>query len=498
MNAFVPIVLATLLTGHQQPAPKQADYEAELNDRLGKGITPDTNANVLLWKALGPTPEGGTGMPAEFFKRLGIAEPPKQGDYFVGLSNYARDRLKIEPSASQELYKQQGWATQRPWQAKDYPQIAEWLRINEKPLAVAIEATRRPDYFNPLVSRKNEKGEGSLIGALLPSVQKCREVAAALAARAMLRVAQGKADEAWQDLLACHRLARLVARGGTLIEGLVGIAIDAIASNAAVAYLERANLTAKQVRDRLKDLQALPPMPAMADKVELGERYMYLDSLQLIRRGGVGMLEGINGTSNATKPTEQELKALAMIDWEPATKAGQVWYDRMAAAMRLKTRAERNAALDKVEDELKALKKDAATPDALLKLLLGNTPGKEVGKTIGNVLISLLVPATRKVQDAGDRSEQIQRNLQVAFALAAYQRENGRFPAKLEDLAPGYLATVPGDIFSGKALNYRPTDKGFLLYSVGANGQDDGGRWMDDTPPGDDPRVRLPLAELKK
>ncbi|MBO0698198.1 MAG: hypothetical protein J2P46_07380, partial [Zavarzinella sp.] len=35
------------------------DYQTALNDRLGRGVTPETNANVLIWKALGPRPEGG-------------------------------------------------------------------------------------------------------------------------------------------------------------------------------------------------------------------------------------------------------------------------------------------------------------------------------------------------------------------------------------------------------------------------------------------------------
>src|SRR5690349_15385423 len=33
------------------------DYVAALNDRLGKDVTPETNANVLIWRALGPHPE---------------------------------------------------------------------------------------------------------------------------------------------------------------------------------------------------------------------------------------------------------------------------------------------------------------------------------------------------------------------------------------------------------------------------------------------------------
>ena len=219
----IPAILLSLLlvADDKKPDEKQppkdgyVDYEAKLNDILGKGIAPEKNANVLLWKAFGPTPEGGNGMPAEYFKRLGIPEPPKEGDYFLGLQRHMRDNLKLEREDWDELFAQQDRAVKRPWSAKDYPQIAAWLARNEKPLAVVIEATKRPDYYNPLVSRKNPQDPGSLIGALLPSAQKCRELATALCARAMIRLEAGRLT-AWQDLLAVHRLARLVARGGTI------------------------------------------------------------------------------------------------------------------------------------------------------------------------------------------------------------------------------------------------------------------------------------------
>jgi hypothetical protein len=45
------------------------DYVAALNERRN-GVTPDNNANVLLWKAFGPKTEK---VPAaEFFKLLGM------------------------------------------------------------------------------------------------------------------------------------------------------------------------------------------------------------------------------------------------------------------------------------------------------------------------------------------------------------------------------------------------------------------------------------------
>ncbi len=513
----VPLLLSLLLPAEGKPDPKfplgkdttvvtgpldkdgYIDYQAALNDRLGKGVTPGRNANVLLWKALGPAPEGGKGMPAEFFKRLGMKEPPKDGPYFIGLYSYMKDHLKLDQKQYDGLYDQQSRAAVRPWSAKDYPHIAAWLRANDKPLALVVEASRRPEYFNPLVSRRDEKGPGGLVGALLPGVQKCRELVNALAARAMLRVAEGKADAAWQDLLACHRLARLLARGATLIEALVGIALEQIATQADLAYLERANLTSGQVRDRLKDLQSLPPLPPLADKIDLGERFMYLDCVQRFRRGGVATLRELGG-GPVWRTTAAELWALGWIDWAPALREGNRWYDRLAAAMRLQGRAEREKALDQIEGELKALRKRATGPGNFAwRLAAGkDLPDREVGRAIGDVLISLLLPAVRKVQGAYDRAEQVQRNRHVAFALADYRADRGRYPAKLADLAPKYLAAVPGDLFSGKALIYRPSAGGYLFYSVGPNGKDEGGRWYDDDPPGDDPGVRMPLPPLKR
>ena len=57
---------------------------------------------------------------------------------------------------------------------------------------------------------------------------------------------------------------------------------------------------------------------------------------------------------------------------------------------------------------------------------------------------------------------------------------------------------MPIDLFSGKPLIYRPGADRYVLYSVGFNGKDDGGRWYNDDPPGDDPSVRMPLPQEPK
>jgi hypothetical protein len=500
-----------------KPAPKPADkptrvtgpfdtkgridYEAALNARLGKGVTAETNANVLLFQVFGPAPEGGDGMPDEYFKLLGMPRPPADGDYFVDLGRYGRKQLSLGDDQMSALYDQMDQARARPWKAADYPSVAAWLKLNEKHLATVLEATGRPHYFNPIVTRRDKDGErGQLIGALLPSVQKCRELASILTARAMLRVGEGKTDEAWADVLACHRLARLVSRGGTLIEGLVGVAINQIAHNTGLAWLEAAKPTADQARARLKDLQTLPPFKAAAELIDTGERCMGMDALQGMRRGGAGLVDGFE----ANQPTPEERKALEMIDWAEMEKSCNEHYDRMVAALRLADRAAREKAFDKLDAEYAAARKltndDGPFNFAALAKLFGGPKAdpKEISRKIAETLMGLLAPAVRKVNGAFERAEQVGRNQELAFALAAYRADQGKYPARLADLAPRYLPAIPGDLFAGKPLAYRVEGKGYLLYSVGQDGKDDGGRSFDDDPRGDDLRVKMPLPEPKK
>jgi RNA polymerase sigma factor (sigma-70 family) len=500
--------LAKETTGITGPLDKDGyvDYETALNERLGKDVSPEHNANVLLLKALGPHPLGAT-MPAEFFRWLGVPEPAEHGEYWIDLNRFAREDLKLKPGETiNQLLDQQGRATQRPWVEKDYPQIAAWLKANEKPLAVVLEASKRTDYYNPLVSRKSgEEGWYGLIGAALPNVQAYRELATALCARAMRHAGAGSFEDAWQELLACHRLGRLVARGGTLIEFLVGVGISRLAGDAELALLGRARPTAKQARAWLRDLQRLPPSPSVADKMDQGVRFTFLNTVLLVRRGGIKALRLIErieeepGRPGPKEPDPETTQAtIDALDWDMLLRTGNRWFDREVAALRVQDRPARERELQRIEEELQALKKDSGSLSGVIEVIRGGkAPVKEVDRRLGDTLPGTFLLPNRRVLRVADRVEQVQRNLHVALALAAYHAEQGRYPEKLDALAPGYLEEIPSDLFSGKELIYRPRENGYLLYSVGVNGRDEQGHGSDDTPPGDDLRVRMPLPELK-
>jgi hypothetical protein len=65
----------------------------------------------------------------------------------------------------------------------------------------------------------------------------------------------------------------------------------------------------------------------------------------------------------------------------------------------------------------------------------------------------------------------------VALAMRLYTSEHdGNLPASLEELVPKYLPAAPGDpMASGKKLGYVAEEKRPRIYSVGADGKDDGG-----------------------
>ena len=61
------------------------------------------------------------------------------------------------------------------------------------------------------------------------------------------------------------------------------------------------------------------------------------------------------------------------------------------------------------------------------------------------------------------------------IAAELYRLDHGDYPTSLNALVPNYLATLPKDTFSGKALLFKSLPSGVLIYSVGPNGRDDGG-----------------------
>jgi len=65
---------------------------------------------------------------------------------------------------------------------------------------------------------------------------------------------------------------------------------------------------------------------------------------------------------------------------------------------------------------------------------------------------------------------------QTALAVERFRQANGKLPEKLSELVPQFLPAVPDDPFDGQPLRYHRLDKGYVVYSIGSDGEDNGGR----------------------
>jgi hypothetical protein len=444
------------------------DYIAALNHRDGDGVTPENNAVVPFFRAMGPEMVERE-FRDQYCKLLGAAPPPAKGDYFVDLIKYAAalDPAKFAKggAGASELEKQYYSLMKRPWRAADFPLIAKWLAAQQQPLDRVVEASARPRWYSPLVSN------GYLLVAPVPAQDKLRAAAHALVARAMQRVQDGKTGEAWSDLLAVHRLARLAGHGPTLLDSLVAVGLNDVACEGDQALLQHVRLTAAQAARMRAELAALPPMAKMVDKIDVGERFTILDATVMLARGKGASFQQSNKI--AANPTA--------IDWDAVLRMSNKWYDRIAAAGRQGTRAQRAKACAEIDADLKDQVKAATSWTSLVKSVLLD-PRQGITENFGLIMVSMLLPAADMLITVEEREDMRLALTRLAFALAEYRAGHGSYPAKLADLVPKYVAAVPRDIFSGGELRYKPRGDGYLLYSVGPNGKDDGGRNREDDP----------------
>jgi hypothetical protein len=86
-----------------------------------------------------------------------------------------------------------------------------------------------------------------------------------------------------------------------------------------------------------------------------------------------------------------------------------------------------------------------------------------------------MVFSMRGVAECFDRGIAQKSCAKLAIALRLYRMKNGHYPEALSALAPEFIDKLPVDPFSGKGFIYRREGKGFIVYSAGQNGTDDGG-----------------------
>jgi hypothetical protein len=478
------------------------DYEAALNELASKGVTPENNAAVLLLQALCPG-EIDPRISDRFFKMLGIPPPASGGKYYEPFDKFLERTAPQNAAAGQSGNDQTAEAATRPWAEDEFPMLAKWLAENEKPLDLVVAASKRPKHYVPWLCTDDST---TLLEAPFPMFERTRDAARGLSARAMFRLKAGRLEEARQDLLACHRIGRLMAQGPGLLNGTIGRLIEDMAWSGDAVLAQWANLTPQQACKHAEDLRNLPPWGSMADRLNVGERFVFLDAISTLARPGT---RGLNPGYAYEDADRRLLEAItdpasrASIDWDAALREMNALIDRSIAAFSKPTHLERTTALDKLTRDTAELLEKQRRSSGILRTLFPRRPhGTAGGRETALVVWGLNPTSPQYCEQQETRADSRQEMTLVALALAAYRAEHGGHPEDLAKLVPKYLKAIPEDPFAEKPLRYRREGSGYVLYSVGPNGQDDDGRESSVRDPktgqeleGDDIVLRMPVPK---
>jgi hypothetical protein len=107
-------------------------------------------------------------------------------------------------------------------------------------------------------------------------------------------------------------------------------------------------------------------------------------------------------------------------------------------------------------------------------------------------LAHFLMPAVNKVARNFWRSAAVSETVVVALACERFRLRNGTWPESLDRIPKDILAAVPLDPYDGKPLRYRRLSDGVVVYSIGQDRTDDGGKVNQaGEDPGTDQGIRL-------
>ncbi len=440
------------------------DYAEALNRRLAEGVTAENNAVVPLLQVLGPAP-GRRPLSTAFFARLGMDPLPIAKDYgdfyFVSVEErLIRSQQNQSPLSGQEPLEQlrHRHLQQRPWRTEEAPLVAQLLAKNRRHLDQVREASRRPRFFLPVIVSSDQ----ALVEMPVQVRQAMRDLACDLQLRAMWHLGHGRVEEAWQDILTIKRLARLVEQDWSMFSMLVGIALEGMAFESAKQVLNRTVLDEATAKRFLHQWRRLPSEADAARVIDSGDRLVMLDTwIQLVR----GRMDGriFEEFFDLRVPTTG-------LDINHGLRLINQAHDQVVELFSGGSRAEVQSGLRAWE---KANKNRSRDVKLLVASLLNRTARTEL---VCRMLLDLLVGSYEAVFLAELRVRQWHTLMETALALAVYRAQHGRYPQSLQALVPELLAEVPRDLFAtDRKVIYRCQENGYLLYSVGPNGRDDGG-----------------------
>lgn len=337
--------------------------------------------------------------------------------------------------------------------------IQDWVEQCSDSLDMIAKGVEKPHFWRKYETGKGPNDDGSLINVLMPHLADFRKLAKAICSGAQIKAGRGEYSQAFNDLITCYKFGRLIGQGDkTIIEQLVGIAIQALTTSNIRSILAEYELDSQQLASLQTDFSEARAGQEFRMRL-LNEKLMVFDEIQRCFTDGVG----------GGHPYPKRLLELGQM-WEGDIEVGVVLKSMFFHPNKAQTKQRADAFYNFIEEASKMNPAELREKEIDL--------GEQAGSMVeGNIFLRMLTPALGKVHQLAYRIKTDVEATQTIIAVIRYKQGEGSFPEGLEQLKQaGFIEQIPLDSFSNQPLVYERTDEGFKLYSVGLNFVDDGGK----------------------
>ena len=357
--------------------------------------------------------------------------------------------------------------------------VANFLAQNAQSLDALREAAAKPHFWLDYECDQDVPKGGTIanttVANVMPFLSEYRKMARRLAAAIMWRTHEGDVPGAFDDSVLLLRLGRNLEGKGMLIEQLVGVAVEHLGWQAVTTVVARVDVPPNmllRLQRTLEEISANGTLPITVS----GEKVFWYDYVQRTftddGKGGGRML-----------PLGAPLVMSRSQDWIRGFVAGY---------------PDRSEALAIIEGYFKQGEDNAARTPWELHQQEPQSHQKDK-HFLRSMMLEILVPAHARTGQMAWRLRARRSAVVTILALKRWQLAKGEYPESLDELvAEKYLAALPQDPYSDAELKYERRGDDFVLYSLGADFDDDGGQdnqWGEGEGGGD--RVFWPVESKK-
>lgn len=347
----------------------------------------------------------------------------------------------------------------------------------------AIYPDADPSEYDDLIARSGPNADGeppNLIAANLGPLGVQRMACRLLMADARRALADGDSQRAMDNIEACLRIADHSDEVSLLINQVVAISIYARTLDlcSELVFDNPASFSDEQLT-RLAHLI----VPAQDYRFDLGPEKLFLyDMIQRVytdegdgegRFHQPGWVEALN--------TDHQVTGDRMADEVVNSVIFETAMSNLATPAIVGVTAGRKETTRLVDEVYARLEAEMDTPMRDQPESAADQFIEELGldhplARARHPLIGTMLPALGNLRATKEKLAARAEGVMIGIALELYRRQHGGYPESLDELTPRYLPELPVDRLNGEPLHYQVSDGRPVVYSVGSDMDDDGGR----------------------